>query len=83
MPKFYTNVHLHRGEILLRGYENGERVQHSIPYRPYLFVTSRIKNTEFKTLKGVPVDKIEFGSVYEARDYIKRSEEHTSELQSH
>ena len=72
MSKFYTNVHLHRGEILLRGYENGERVQHSIPYRPYLFVTSRIKNTEFKTLKGVPVDKIEFGSVYEARDYIKR-----------
>lgn len=72
MSKFYTNVHLNRGEILLRGYENGERVQHSIPYRPYLFVTSRVKNTEFRTLKGVPVDKIEFGSVYEARDYMKR-----------
>lgn len=70
--KFYTNVYLHKGEILLRGYENGLRVQHAIPYRPYLFVTSRIKNTEFKTLKGTPVDKIEFDSVYEARDYIKR-----------
>ncbi len=72
MSKFYTNVYLNRGEILLRGYENGERVQHAIPYRPYLFVTSRVKNTEYRTLKGTPVDKVEFGSIYEARDYIKR-----------
>lgn len=72
MSKFYTSVYLNRGEILLRGYEGGERIQHAIPYRPYLFVTSRIKNTEYRTLKGQQVDKIEFGSVYEARDYIKR-----------
>lgn len=72
MSKFYTSVYLNKSEILLRGYEHGKRVQHAIPYKPYLFVTSRIKNTEYKTLKGVPVDKIEFGSVYEARDYIRR-----------
>jgi len=72
MSKFYTSVFLNKSEILLRGYENGKRIQHAIPYRPYLFVTSRVKNTEYRTLKGVPVDKIEFGSVYEARDYIRR-----------
>lgn len=72
MSKFYTSVSLNRGDILLRGYENGERVQHAIPYKPYLFVNSRIKNTEYKTLKGIPVDKIDFSSVYEAREFIKR-----------
>lgn len=72
MSKFYTSVYLNRSEILLRGYENGQRIQHAIPYKPYLFVTSRIKNTEYRTLKGVSVDKITFGSVYEAREYIKR-----------
>lgn len=70
--KFYTSVHLHKSEILLRGYENGERVQQAIPYYPYLFVTSRTKNTPYRTLKGQPVDKIDFDSVYEARDFIKR-----------
>ena len=72
MSKFYTNVALNRGDILLRGYEDGKRIQHAIPYKPYLFVSSRIKDTEYKTLKGKPVDKIDFGSVYEARDFIKR-----------
>jgi len=72
MSKFYTSVFLNKSEILLRGYEDGNRIQHAIPYSPYLFVTSRIKNTEYKTLKGTPVDKIEFSSVYEAREYIKR-----------
>lgn len=70
--KFYTNVYLHKSEILLRGYEGGERVQYTVPYQPYLFVTSRTRNSDYKTLKGQPVDKIEFDSVYEARDFIKR-----------
>jgi len=72
MSKFYTSVSLNRGDILLRGYENGERIQHAIPYKPYLFVNSRTKNTEYRTLKGIPVDKIDFSSVYEAREFIKR-----------
>jgi DNA polymerase elongation subunit (family B) len=72
MSKFYTSVSLNRGDILLRGYENGERIQHAIPYKPYLFVKSRTKNSEYKTLKGVPVDKIDFSGVYEAREFIKK-----------
>ena len=72
MSKFYTNVYLHRGDILMRGYEDGKRVQHAIPYKPYLFVKSKIKNTEYKTIKGIPVDKIDFDSVYDARDFVKR-----------
>ena len=70
--KFYTNVALVRDEVLLRGYENGERVQRSIKLKPYVFVDDRKGNAEYKTLKGRPVQKLEFDSVYEARDFVKK-----------
>ena len=73
---FYTNVHLHKADILLRGYKDGERVQQSIRYIPYLFEPNHVYRergveTPFNTLKGEPVYKREFDSVYEAREYIK------------
>jgi DNA polymerase elongation subunit (family B) len=73
---FYTNVHLHKADILLRGYKDGERVQQAIRYNPYLFEPNRVYRergveTPFKTLKGEPVYKREFDSVYEAREHIK------------
>ncbi len=66
---FYTNVHLHKAEILLRGYKDGERVQQAIRYNPYLFEPNRVYRergveTPFKTLKGEPVYKREFDSVF-------------------
>ena len=71
--KFYTNVSLIRNDIYLRGYENGQRVQHIIPYKPFLFVhTKGTSPTQYRNLKGTPVDRIDFGSVSEARDFIKR-----------
>ena len=75
--RFYTNVHLHKADILLRGYENGQRVQRSIRYQPYIFEPNRVYrehgvDTPFKTLKGEPVYKKEFDSVYEAREHIKQ-----------
>ncbi len=72
MSKFYTNVTIHRNEILLRGYENGQRVQQRIPYRPYLFVPSRSGEGTYRTLKGKNVDRIDFDSPSDARDFVKR-----------
>ena len=74
---FYTNVHLHKADILVRGYENGKRVQQSVRYNPYVFEPNRVYRergveTPFRTLKGEPVYKIEFDSVYEAREHIKQ-----------
>ena len=74
---FYTNVHLHKANILLRGYENGKRIQQEIRYQPYFFEPNKVYRergveTEFKTLKGEPVYKKEFDSVYEAREYLKQ-----------
>jgi len=71
---FYTNVHLHKNEILLRGFENGQRIHKSIPLRPYLFTTDRVSLDEYKTLEGKTVFKKEFDSIYEARNYKQENE---------
>lgn len=70
--RFYTNVSIAKDEILLRGYQNGERIQQAIKLKPYLFIPSRSGKADYKTLKGRPVEKINFDSVYEARDFIKK-----------
>ena len=66
--KFYTNVAMIRGNILLRGVENGKRVSKKIPYKPYLFVPSK-KESEYSTLDGQMVGRVDFDSIGEARDF--------------
>ena len=70
--RFYTNVYLHRNDILLTGYEDGKKILHKIPYKPYMFLNSKTGNTPYKTLKGTPVDRIDFSSVGDARDFTSR-----------
>jgi DNA polymerase elongation subunit (family B) len=72
LSKFYTNVSLSRNDILLRGYEDGQRVQHRIPYKPTLYVHSKNNNSLYRNLKGKQVDEIKLESISEARDFIKR-----------
>ena len=71
---FYTHISLdqRKENILLRGYENGERVAHRIPYRPYLFVQDRSGKATHRSLKGVPVSKLEFESPRVLSNYVKR-----------
>ena len=73
--KFYTSCHLHKNDILLRGYDNGTRFQDKVPCKPYLFLPSKKADSEYRTLKGMKVDKIAFDSVYAARDFLKRYED--------
>ena len=70
--KFYTNVARHFDHILIRGYENGQRISRKIPYKPYLFVPSKTKQSEYRTLDGKVVDKIEFASMSECNQFVKR-----------
>ena len=70
--KFYTSCHLHKNDILLRGYDNDTRYQEKIPLKPYLFIPSKKADSEYRTLKGQKVDKLIFDSVYAARDFLKR-----------
>jgi DNA polymerase elongation subunit (family B) len=69
--KFYTSVEQRRNDLLVRGYENGKRVQRRIAYKPYLFVPTK-QPTQYKTLDGKQVDKIQFDSIGESRDFVKQ-----------
>lgn len=66
---FYTNVALSKGKVLLRGYENGQKIKKEIPYSPYLFLPSK-KQTEYKTIYGNYVDRIDFANVWDAKKWI-------------
>ena len=75
MSKFYTNVASYKGDILLRGYENGERVQRKIKYKPYLFTqSSNLAECKYKTIKGKPVARVDFNSIGDASAFRKKYE---------
>lgn len=75
LSNFYTSVAISRGDILLRGYEGEQKIQRRIAYKPSLYIHSKQGNSEYRNLKGAAVDKIEFGSIGEARDFVKRYSE--------
>lgn len=70
---FYSNVRTWGNEILFIGYENGQRVQKKIPYKPTLYVPSPdlSKNTEFKSYNLEPLEPMEFDSITDAKNFIK------------
>jgi len=67
---FYTNIFSRGSKIYRRGYYRGKRIKDVIDYKPYLFVLSQ--NGDYKTLDGRAVEKIEFPSIPEARDFVKK-----------
>jgi DNA polymerase elongation subunit (family B) len=74
---FYTNFHLQRNDLLLRGVEgDGKRFKQKIKLNPYLFVPSNNKQpSDFRTLDGKIVDKINFDSVSDTKDFVERYSE--------
>ena len=75
MAEFYTNVFSRGDKVYVRGYRGRERIKEVVNYKPYLFIPSRgINNTEFRTLRGQPVEKFPFDSMRDARDFVKRYE---------
>ena len=70
--KFYTNVSVKGNDILLRGYENGRRVQTKVPYQPFCFKNSNKPNTGFKTIDGKSVEKIDFHTMGEMKDFMEQ-----------
>jgi DNA polymerase elongation subunit (family B) len=67
---FYTSAFQLGNHIFVRGIENGRRFKDRLEYRPYLFVPSKKQNAEYSTLAGKPVDKVTFGDIREAKDFI-------------
>jgi len=71
MNKFYTNVSVSGNKILYRGYEDGKRKQFRVDYSPTLFVPSKDKS-EWKSLDGMYVEKVNPGTIFDTRNFIKR-----------
>jgi hypothetical protein len=71
MKSFYTNVQTFGSNILYRGIQNGKRVKQRIEYSPSLYIPSK-RITNFTSLDGEYLDQKIFGTMKEARDYIKQ-----------
>jgi DNA polymerase elongation subunit (family B) len=71
---FYTNVSLQGGRICAIGYEDGIRVQRQLPYEPYLFLPTT-KPTKYKSIHGQPLEKRQFNTVTEVKQFIKTFDE--------
>ena len=69
--KFYTGAWLYKSKILVVGYDNGQRFVDTIRYKPYMFVESKTGNTGWKTIKGKPVERMDFPNIHEKREFYK------------
>ena len=70
MTDFYTSIYQTRDNLLVCGYMDGKRYKDRVPYKPYLFVPSK-NDSEYKSLEGLALQKIEFDSMSEAKDFNK------------
>lgn len=72
---FYTNAYQRGNNILVCGYENGQRFKRKVPYKPYFFVSSNKENCEYISLYKEPLDKISFDSIQEAKKFQEQYED--------
>jgi hypothetical protein len=70
---FYTNFYLDRGKLHVRGYAMGLPFAKTVKVKPYLFVKSP-KGGEYKTIRGEPCMRMDFDSMWDAREFTKKYE---------
>jgi len=73
--QFYTSVERFGNNILYRGYKDGKRVAHKIPYKPTLYITAPNKKggeTHTSLLTEKPLHPMKFDSMKEAKDFIEQ-----------
>jgi len=67
----YTNVSVQGSKILYRGIINGKRRNVKYDYKPTIFLQAQ-EPTEFKTLHGGDLSPMEFPTIRDAQDFIRR-----------
>ena len=68
MTKFYTNIARFGNSLLYRGYENGQKVQKKVKYKPTLFVATP-KGT-WKSIDGIPCAPMLMDSMRDSKEWI-------------
>jgi DNA polymerase elongation subunit (family B) len=74
MTKFYTNALQVGNNILVRGYDCGRQFDEKVPYKPSMFVPSKRPNAEWKDIRGLPLDRMDFDSIRDAKEFMARYE---------
>ena len=69
--EFYTSIQSLGDDILVRSYENGERISYREKFNPTLFVPDNKGKMKFKTIHGNPVSKVNPGTIHECREFIE------------
>ena len=72
--RFYTSVNQYGNKILVRGVNNGKRVQDRISFKPSIYVKSQ-KESDIKSLFGDPLEKIEFEDINSCKEFVKNYKE--------
>lgn len=67
---FYTNFFSRGSRVYVRGYDKGQFFDEVVYYKPYLFVPS--KKGMFRTIDGRQVDKVQFDTIRDARDFVEK-----------
>ena len=68
---FYTNVYARGDYIYFRGFKDGKRVHQKVPFKPSFYVRSGTES-QYKSLWGENLEKKQFGSIADAREFVKR-----------
>lgn len=69
---FYTSVERYSNKILWRGYENGERFSHTVPFSPTLYLHTKKSEGDYKSLYGdKSLTPHKFGSMRESKEFIE------------
>jgi DNA polymerase elongation subunit (family B) len=72
--RFYTNIQVLGNDVLVRGYENGQKVMFREEFYPTLFVKSKAQ-TKYKTLEGEHVEPIQPGNIRDCREFFRKYED--------
>ena len=70
--RFYTSVIQYGNRLLVRGINKGRDVQERLEFRPTLWVPSKNPNAKHRSLMGQSLENIQFDSINDAKDYIKK-----------
>jgi hypothetical protein len=72
MTYFYTNVERIGNFIYYRGYEGKKQFFKRYRYKPTIYLPSKNEETEYHSLQNLPIEPVQFDSMKEANDFIKR-----------
>jgi DNA polymerase elongation subunit (family B) len=70
--RFYTSINQFGNNILVRGVNNGKKVQEKIQFKPTLFFKSQKPSSKYNSLFGEPLEPVKFDSINDAKDYVSR-----------